>query len=64
MLQEYNTEMHQIQMCLPRSRGYMFVEYESHKAAAVARRKLSQGKQTQFDDNNCQNCHKKKNIEL
>ena len=26
-----------------KSRGYMFVEYESHKAAAVARRKLSQG---------------------
>ena len=26
-----------------KSRGYMFVEYESHKAAALARRKLSQG---------------------
>jgi len=26
-----------------KSRGYMFVEYESHKAAAMARRKLSQG---------------------
>jgi len=26
-----------------KSRGYMFVEYESHKAAAMARRKLTQG---------------------
>jgi len=26
-----------------KSRGYMFVEYESHKAAAMARRRLSQG---------------------
>lgn len=26
-----------------KSRGYMFVEYESHKAAALARRKLCQG---------------------
>lgn len=25
------------------SRGYMFVEYESHKAAAMARRRLTQG---------------------
>ncbi len=27
-----------------KSRGYMFVEYDSHKSAAMARRKLTQGK--------------------
>lgn len=26
-----------------KSRGYMFVEYESHRAAALARKKLVQG---------------------
>lgn len=26
-----------------KSRGYMFVEYDSHKSAAMARRKLTQG---------------------